>query len=45
MVPNISEGSIATNLWCDGIFSDGFLTDLLSSVKVKELKLELSARE
>jgi len=30
-VPNISQGKVASRLRCGGIFSDGFVTDLLSS--------------
>jgi len=33
---NISQGSVATRLRCDGIFNDPFIANFLLSVSVKE---------
>ena len=32
---NISQGSVATNLTCGGIFNDDFIANLLFSLSVK----------
>ena len=33
---DISQGSVATRLWCGGVFKYGFVTNFLLSLKVKE---------
>jgi len=36
-MPSISQGSVATQLRCGGIFVDDLITDLLLSSKVKDV--------
>jgi len=33
---NISQGSVATRLWCNGVFVHDFVTNFLLSQTVKE---------
>jgi len=35
---DISQGSVATHLRCDGIFSDGIIANLLLILTVKQLQ-------
>jgi len=38
VVLNISQGSVATRLRCDGIFNDDFVTNLLPSFMMNEFE-------
>jgi len=35
-MPDISQGSVATDLWCGWIFKDSFVTNLVLNLHVKE---------